>query len=207
MSRRGVPRRCDDGSVVRGDGNGWTIGAGGARHWGRFGAAGLLVRAPAADEGGPGASEAVVLLQHRAVWSHEGGTWSIPGGARDSHESAVDAALREAAEEAGLDPAALIVRAEIVTLRSGSWSYTTVVADAAEPHVPTLNAESEELAWIAESAVESLPLHRGFAAAWPTLRATVVHAGPPGTSLLPDGDFTWRGEQRRIECRSEASRQ
>ena len=60
------------------------------------GAAGLLLRAPRPD-GTP-----AVLLQHRAPWSHQGGTWGLPGGARDSHETAEQAAVREAHEEAGL---------------------------------------------------------------------------------------------------------
>ena len=61
-----------------------------------FGAAGLLLRAPRPD-GTP-----AVLLQHRAVWSHQGGTWGLPGGARDSHETPEETAVREAQEEAGL---------------------------------------------------------------------------------------------------------
>ena len=48
-----------------------------------------------------------VLLQHRAEWSHFGGTWGIPGGARHEGESAVDAAVREAGEEAGVPVGAL----------------------------------------------------------------------------------------------------
>ena len=74
------------------DGNGWVRCELGHRHWGRFGAAGLL----AFVTGGP------VLLQRRTWWSHHGGTWGLPGGARDSHESALGAALREAAEECGV---------------------------------------------------------------------------------------------------------
>ena len=31
-----------------------------------------------------------VVLQHRAPWSDQGGTWGIPGGAREPGESAVD---------------------------------------------------------------------------------------------------------------------
>ena len=46
------------------DGNGWVRCAQGHRHWGRFGAAGLLVLATGR-----------VLLAHRALWSHHGG-WS-----------------------------------------------------------------------------------------------------------------------------------
>ncbi len=43
-----------------------------------------------------------ILMQHRAPWVHNGDTWGIPGGARDSHESAVEAAIREAHEEIGI---------------------------------------------------------------------------------------------------------
>ena len=56
-----------------------------------------------------------VLLQHRAVWSHQGGTWGLPGGARDSHESPEETAVREAHEEAGLLAEQLAVRATVVT--------------------------------------------------------------------------------------------
>ena len=86
---------------------------GGVRHrqhyWGRHGAAGLLLRAPRPD-GTP-----AVLLQHRAPWSHQGGTWGLPGGARDSHETAEQAAVREAHEEAGLPGEQLSVRATVIT--------------------------------------------------------------------------------------------
>ena len=63
----------------------WATCAHGHAHWGRRGAAGLLV----ADGGR-------VLLQLRARWAHPGGTWSIPGGARERGETALQAALREA---------------------------------------------------------------------------------------------------------------
>src|SRR3712207_9520205 len=52
--------------------DGWVTCALGHRHWGRVGAAGLLVHRAGAD--GP-----ELLLQHRAVWSHHGGTWGTPG--------------------------------------------------------------------------------------------------------------------------------
>ena len=51
----------------------------------------------------PAAAAGSILLQHRAVWSHHGDTWGLPGGARDSHETAEQAALREAVEESGVD--------------------------------------------------------------------------------------------------------
>ena len=37
--------------------------------------------------------EVSVLLQLRSGWGHHGGTWGLPGGAMDSHESPEAAAL------------------------------------------------------------------------------------------------------------------
>ncbi|MEB3050009.1 NUDIX hydrolase [Mycolicibacter sp. MYC123] len=151
---------------MRGDGDGWAISDTGARFWGRHGAAGLLLRAPRPD------GSRTVLLQHRAWWSHQGGTWALPGGARDSHETPEQAAIREAQEEAGLPADRIVVRAAVVTATASgtSWTYTTVVADADEllPVVP--NGESTELRWVDEHQVAELPLHPGFAASWESLR-------------------------------------
>lgn len=169
---------------MQGDGDGWVISDGGAHYWGRYGAAGLLLRAPRPD-GTP-----AVLLQHRAVWSHQGGTWALPGGARDSHESPEQTAVREAHEEAGLLAELLTVRATVVTaevagLGGTRWSYTTVVADAADLLDTVPNRESAEMRWVAESEVADLPLHPGFAASWQRLRTA--------PALLPLND----GDQRR----------
>ncbi|MFC9787522.1 NUDIX domain-containing protein [Rhodococcus sp. NPDC127528] len=154
---------------MRGDGDGWATSEDGSRYWGRFGAAGLLLRAPAQDGG------SAVLLQHRAQWSHQGGTWALPGGARDSHESTTHAAVREAQEEAGIATDLVQVRAERVTARAGGgWTYTTVIADAETALDTVPNGESTELRWVPEDRVEDLPLHPGFAASWPSLRAAPV---------------------------------
>lgn len=132
----------------------------GRKFWGRFGAAGLLVH-----HAGSG-----VLLQHRAVWSHFGDTWGLPGGARHEHETAVQAALREAQEEAGVPGSLLEVQFSSV-LDLGFWSYTTVVAEAVERFEPVISdPESIELRWVELAAVDALPLHPGFAESWPALR-------------------------------------
>lgn len=99
--------------VVEGDGNGWVVSESGDRRWGRFGAAGLLLRA--ADPDDPDVP--LVLLQHRAVWTASGDTWALPGGARDSYEDAAQAALRETEEEAEIRPSDVVVRAARVTSR------------------------------------------------------------------------------------------
>ncbi|HZQ30627.1 MAG TPA: NUDIX hydrolase [Mycobacterium sp.] len=147
---------------MRGDGDGWVRSDTGALFWGRHGAAGLLLRAPLPD------GETAVLLQHRAVWSHQGGTWALPGGARDSHETPEETAVREAYEEAGLVTEHVVVRATLVTAEaSGShWTYTTVVADAPHPLDTVANRESVELRWVLQDEVAELPLHPGFAASW-----------------------------------------
>lgn len=137
-------------------GDGWVACRCGSRHWGRFGAAGLAV-----------AAEGRVLLQHRAAWSHEGDRWGFPGGARHRDEPAVDAALREAAEEAALDGAAVEPTAELV-LDHGDWAYATVVATAAAvAPVRPADAESAALRWVPLPEVGALDLHSGVAAAWP----------------------------------------
>ncbi|MGC4933528.1 NUDIX hydrolase [Gordonia sp. DT30] len=154
---------------MRGDGDGWVIDADGSRYWGVHGAAGLLLRTLRPD------GHTLILLQHRAAWSHQGGTWGIPGGARDSHEGAVDTALREAHEEAGLDPAPVHVTAALITHRAvGGWTYTTVIADIDNPVATVANGESAELRWVDASDVDALPLHPGFGAAWPELRDRIA---------------------------------
>ncbi|WP_370454025.1 NUDIX domain-containing protein [Frondihabitans sp. PhB188] len=105
--------------TVHGPADGWVVAPDGRKYWGKAGAAGLLI----VD------SQHRVLLQHRVAWSHFGGTWGIPGGARQFDESAVDGALRESAEEASVPADAL--RIEFTSaVDLGFWSYTTVVATA-----------------------------------------------------------------------------
>lgn len=182
---------------MQGDGDGWVISDSGAHYWGRFGSAGLLLRAPRAD-GTP-----AVLLQHRAAWSHQGGTWGLPGGARDSHETAEQTAIREAQEEAGLAAEHLSVRAALVTAKpSGTaWTYTTIIADTAELLSTVPNRESAELRWVAEHEVTDLPLHPGFAASWQQLRTAPItvplrHSDRrrqhlPRTIEIEAGVFVW----------------
>ncbi len=149
-------------------GDGWVECRCGRRHWGTAGAAGLLLARPA-EAGRP----AAVVLQHRALWSDQGGTWGLPGGARHTGEPAVDGALRESAEEAGIDPASVRVVGQHV-LDHEDWSYTTVLAvvDGATDPRPT-DDESLAIAWVAFDDVATLPLLPAFADAWPTLRAAL----------------------------------
>src|SRR4051794_19336196 len=148
---------------VLSNGDGWVRCAAGHRHWGRFGAAGLLLRHR------PALAAPLILLQHRALWSHHGGTWGLPGGARNSGETAVQTALRETSEETTVDVGTLRVGSELVD-DHGGWSYTTVVAESDELfRVATRGAEGLSMRWVPEDEVTRLPLHPGFAATWPLL--------------------------------------
>jgi 8-oxo-dGTP diphosphatase len=160
---------------VEHDGNGWVHCGHGHRHWGRHGAAGLLLLDRRAE------GEPVVLLQHRALWTASGGTWGVPGGARDSHESAATAALREAYEETGIRADCIRVGGELVD-DHGGWSYTTVLAALLAPVRLMPQEESAELAWVPLSRVPARELHPGFAATWPRLRDRLGSEGPPPPS-------------------------
>jgi 8-oxo-dGTP diphosphatase len=138
--------------------DGWTICALGHRHWGLAGAAGLLLHRV-------GDSGAEVLLQHRAEWSHHGGTWGTPGGALHVGEDAATGALREVCEELGLEPDDVVLGAHSVD-DHGGWSYTTVLARPARPIEAAdlrLDGESAGVAWIALTALDDVPLHPGLA--------------------------------------------
>ena len=161
---------------MNGDGNGWIRCGQGHRPWGVNGAAGLLLRHP-----GPGGVTRV-LMQHRAAWTSDGDTWGIPGGARDSHETSVQAALREAGEEAGIESG---------QCRCWANSSTTTVVGPTSPLSGTgdrsltvlANAESAELRWVTEDEVEGLALHPGFARSWPAVRS--LHASVAGGEAEP----------------------
>jgi len=144
------------------DGDGWIQCACGNKHWGLNGAAGiLLVRGTQ------------ILLQHRAPWVHNGDTWGIPGGARDSHESVLEAAIREAKEETGIDPVH-VTPIQTFSDDHGSWRYDTVIAYANDELVAhELNDESHEVRWVEIEKVEELTLHPSFEKSWPTLKGLV----------------------------------
>lgn len=114
-----------------------------------------------------------MLLQLRAGWSHQGGTWGLPGGARNSDETPEQAALREAYEETGIDPSALRVAGSVLDDDCG-WSYVTVLGTAATAlPVAAVSGESEDVRWVPEPDVETLPLHPRLREMWPRLMAAL----------------------------------
>jgi 8-oxo-dGTP diphosphatase len=141
------------------DGDGWVECACGNKHWGLNGAAGILIF-----------RGTQILLQHRAPWVHNGDTWGIPGGARDSHESIIEGAFREAVEETGIDTQ-LLTPLHTFTDDHGSWKYDTVIARAAAGLVAhEVNDESHEVRWVDIDQVHHMALHPSFAKSWPELQ-------------------------------------
>jgi len=141
------------------DGDGWVECACGNKHWGLNGAAGILIL-----------RRNEILLQHRAPWVHNGDTWGIPGGARDSHESTIEGAFREAVEETGIDTA-LLTPLHTFCDDHGSWKYETVIARAEKGLVAhEVNDESHEVRWVHIDEVADMALHPSFAKSWPELK-------------------------------------
>lgn len=193
----GEPRRPDG---PRNPGDAWVVAESGEKYWGRFGAAGLLALDPARG----------ILLQHRVSWSHFGGTWGLPGGALHEDETAIVGAIREAQEEAGVPDGAVRPRFTSV-LDLEIWSYTTVIADVQVPFDPVISdPESVALEWVPVDEVATRPLHPGFGAAWPALRAllevrpVVVVDGANVVGSVPNGWWKDRaGAASRLRARLE----
>ena len=142
------------------DGDGWVECACGNKHWGLNGAAGIMI-----------VRGHEILLQHRAPWVHNGDTWGIPGGARDSHETTIEGAFREAVEETGINTD-LLTPLHTFTDDHGDWKYETVIAQAAAGLIAhEVNDESHEVRWVDIEKVDELPLHPSFAKSWPELKA------------------------------------
>ena len=146
--------RCSDGHV----------------RWGLFGAAGVVF--VSVDGGGV----PLVMLQLRSAFSHEGGTWSCPGGALEYGEEPLAGAMREASEEVGVPEEARYL-GEHVFDPAPEWRYTTVVVEVDGPFGLSMNFESDAVEWVAVDRVEELLLHGGFAASWPYVRPIAELAG------------------------------
>ena len=145
------------------DGDGWVQCRCGGKHWGINGAAGLLL-----------IRDGKIMMQHRAPWVHNGDTWGLPGGARDSHESIEEAALRETIEETGIDGS----HVKFIGRFSDDhidWRYDTVIAIAAgKLETSAWNQETHDIGWFTIEEINKLELHPSFAKTWPNLSKGII---------------------------------
>lgn len=99
----------------------------GRSHWGRYGAAGLLLG---------NVDGSAVLLQKRSAYVSNPRTWALPGGAIERGETPTEAALREASEEVGIEASAVTVLGTLLGTDHPSWSYTYVIARTGTEALP-----------------------------------------------------------------------
>ncbi|WJY77348.1 hypothetical protein CBOVI_04085 [Corynebacterium bovis DSM 20582 = CIP 54.80] len=171
-SRTGAPRAYPGGMTASGDG--WAIGVDGTRRWGTAGAAGLFLHTRDGD------GDLVVLMQLRATWTNQGGTWAMPGGARDLDESAEEAALRETHEETGIDPADVTLEGTLVTAR--------MPLDHVLRREPMSSREAAEVRQGLSAAALDTPGPTG-----------VVHPGHGGSAVMGlDGNLWWEVPHRDV---------
>ena len=115
-------------------------------------------------------------MQHRAVWSAEGGTWGIPGGATADGESPIEGALRESYEEANITPEDSDVVGSYCE-DHGPWAYTTVFAFEKPGHrvEPKANDdESMEIEWVPIEEVPNRKLLTAMRTDWPNFAARLA---------------------------------
>ncbi len=144
----------------------WVTCGCGRRHYGPYGAAGLVLR--------DGAGR--LLMAHRSEFVHFPGTWAFPGGALERGETPADAALREMAEELGVPGAAARVLSTVAGTDHGDWRYTYVLADLIPEWTQLqleLNWETEAVAWVAPHEMADLPLHPDLRSDLPDLHAAL----------------------------------
>lgn len=77
------------------------------------------------------------------------GLWNLPGGHVEPHESAMDAAEREAQEEAGITPHEMI----LLTRRVSNDVLCDIFLSILPVGHLELNAESSDSAWITEQEI------------------------------------------------------
>lgn len=150
-------------------GDGWIECACGRKHWGTNGASGILLARRDETSG----EVTHVVMQHRAMWSAEGGTWGIPGGATADGENPIEGALRESYEEANITPEDIDV---VGAYREdhGPWAYTTVFAFEKPGHCVTPKAnddESMEIEWVPIDDVPNRKLLTAMRTDWPNFAA------------------------------------
>jgi 8-oxo-dGTP pyrophosphatase MutT (NUDIX family) len=144
-------------------GDGYFFTSSGKRLWGRYGAAGTMVRSRN-DKDAP----VYLMAKRSSSITGGGGTWALPGGAIDKGESPVEGALREMGEEIGPPPAHSkykVVAKDVNEVEDG-WKYTTVLAEVQNPfdgEAQDWETEKGGIGWFTEGEIRNMNLHPALA--------------------------------------------
>jgi 8-oxo-dGTP pyrophosphatase MutT (NUDIX family) len=151
-------------------GDGWTrTSSGGSGPWGKYGAAGLMLRHVSSD-----GTERFLMVQRGPAIS-DPGKWQFPGGAKEQKESFFEGATREVVEELGfqasdLDSARVhgthtneVQSVQVPGLKGGTvpWAYISVAATVDKQLMPDLStpharAETSDAKWMTRAEIAKL---------------------------------------------------
>ena len=140
-------------------GEGYYFAKSGKRYWGRYGAAGTLLRRLRSD----GQYE-YLLAKRSAYISAGGGQWAWPGGAHKDKESAASpqiTAYEELKEELGFYPKGLNPVASHTNFVEPDWKYETLIVDVTDSsgvdELLTLgDGENSDFRWFTKDQIDAL---------------------------------------------------
>jgi hypothetical protein len=98
----------------------------------------------------------VALTLRSGNLAHHGGQVSLPGGAVDAGETVEEAALREAREEIGVDPAGVAIIGSLTPLHIPVSGFTVNPVIGISRSRPTLEPSDGEVARIIEAPISQL---------------------------------------------------
>jgi DNA polymerase III epsilon subunit-like protein/ADP-ribose pyrophosphatase YjhB (NUDIX family) len=149
-------------------GEGYFFSVNGKRFWGKYGAAGALVRRKNSD----GVYE-YFLAKRSSGLSQEGGKWGFPGGAHKDQtiaKSVGGTAKEEFSEEVGGDLSSLEPKYIHQNFVGPEWAYDTYVFEVGPKQLSDLtpkDAENSEIGWFTADQINQMAadgkLHTNFA--------------------------------------------
>lgn len=140
-------------------GDGYFADPGGAKLWGKYGAAGVMLRHTDKDSG----EEKFLLVQRGPAVSTNKGKWQLPGGALNSNENDYNGTARELTEE--LQPPngyldTVQPKGEVLFNHPSGWHYNNIVADVPEQFDATVDGDETGAAkWMTFDEVQKADLH------------------------------------------------
>jgi 8-oxo-dGTP pyrophosphatase MutT (NUDIX family) len=192
---QGVPGMLKESKNPGARGDEWLSTASGNRVWGKYGAAGLMLR-----HVDPVTGEERFLMAQRGPKISNPGKWQLPGGAIESLEQPAEGATRETLEELGFkasDLAAARVHGVheykvdgVIGAPGGKWQYSSFAATVPTMLKPDLStaaarAETSDAKWMTRAEIEQLDrdgkmhaplaggaIHRNITSLFPTAAQT-----------------------------------